>query len=47
VGKLESRLREEENLRERINKLAENLAKGRKRYFKEKIRQGGNHQRGI
>jgi hypothetical protein len=31
VGKLELRLREEENLRGRINELAENLAKGRKR----------------
>jgi hypothetical protein len=31
VGKLESRLREDENLRGRINELTENLAKGRKR----------------
>jgi hypothetical protein len=31
VGKLESRLREDENLRDRINDLTENLAKGRKR----------------
>ncbi len=31
VGKLESRLREEESLRGRIDELAENLAKGRKR----------------
>src|SRR4030043_1182145 len=31
VGKLETRLREDENLRGRIKELAENLAKGRKR----------------
>ena len=31
VGKLESRLREDENLGRRITELAENLAKGRKR----------------
>ncbi len=31
VGKLESTLREEANLRGRINELTENLAKGRKR----------------
>ena len=31
VGKLESRLREDENLQGRINELTENLAKGRKR----------------
>jgi len=31
LGKLESRLWEDENLRGRINKLTENLAKGRKR----------------
>ena len=31
VGKLESNLREDENLKSRINELTENLAKGRKR----------------
>jgi len=32
VGKLESRLREDENLRGRINKLTENLANGKSEY---------------